>query len=142
MGGFFIRSTVRTPIYTPPTSAKLRDMGERMVAYIRNRTRAGLDEDNRLFAPYSPAYARVKGTARPDLTRSREMLDKLKVIRAGNKSVSIGWTSPTLRARARWQADGNSKQGRPPRPFFRLAPSRITIIRKEAGLFGKARRTR
>lgn len=123
------------PVYSPPTTDQMRRLGQALIDFIRDRTRRGYDEDGRTFKPYSPAYARIKGTTRPDLTKSGAMLDRLMVLNSSPKQVIIGWRSLELYDRAGYMQRGYGK--RPARRFMGVPATRVSEIRKSIGIFGR-----
>jgi hypothetical protein len=75
----------------------MRDIGMMAIRAIRTRTRLGRDADGGAFAPYSPGYAKRKGSTHVDLTLSGDMLNALEIIDATPTSVTIGWTRAEAR---------------------------------------------
>ena len=76
-----------------PTEAYMRKLGEQLAVRIENRTLAGLDEDGKPFAPYSPEYqARKKyGRSTVDLHLASEMFKDFGVVSATSKRVALGF---------------------------------------------------
>jgi hypothetical protein len=58
---------------------------------IVRRTISGLDEDERAFQPYSPAYAKAKGSARVTLQVSGAMLNAIQITDVTDTSVTLGF---------------------------------------------------
>jgi hypothetical protein len=87
-----------TQAFPKPSSVTLtdiplmREIGRQAISAIRARTRMGRDADGRAFAPYSPGYAKLKGSTSVDLTVSGDMLSALEIIDVTPTSVTIGWT--------------------------------------------------
>lgn len=115
--------------------------GREILARIRARTTAGLDEDQRPFRPYTPAYAAWKATHRRgwtgtvDLTLTGQMLRNLELVYLSARRVVIGFLAPAMAARA---AGNEVRHGRRflgvPRAWLDLwsptgAPSAVTFRR-------------
>jgi hypothetical protein len=110
-------------------------IGKALIDQIVARTRSGLDEQNRPFAPYAGTRTvtvqgrnargqfgpgrretknfnrRRKRNGKPygavvDLTDSGDMLDKMVPFQQTDRSVRVGWQSPTLKKRASYHEQG------------------------------------
>jgi hypothetical protein len=82
-----------------PTKAMMLRAGNRHKKEVKDRTRGGLSQNRRSFAPYSAAYARQKGQTNVDLWLTGAMQRGYKVIEVDRHHYRLGWTDPELEAR-------------------------------------------
>lgn len=73
------------------TPEDMREIGLLARERIVTRTLRGQDAHNQAFAPYSPEYAKQKGSAFVDLTVSGNMLNHLQIMEVDDDSVTLGW---------------------------------------------------
>lgn len=106
------------------------DIGEDIVAFIRERTQKGLDINNNLFAGYSKFYEKSGETV--DLRFSGDMMADLEVLSHGPGFIVIGFVDETSNDKARWSQDpyGKAKGKRPPREFVGISPKDLSRILK------------
>jgi hypothetical protein len=94
----------------------MRRAGEQAANGIRERTRRGIDEDGRPFAPGADGQ-------RVDMSASGRMLNDLTVLEATNYSLKIGFkTDPSARIAALHDA-GTSRM--PSRRFLGLSAAMV-----------------
>ena len=105
---------------------------------VQTKTEKGLDYRSRKFEPYSPAYAKKKGTSRANLKDTGKMLDAIdtKVLNANHGKVFVesrSYTGKGKRARTDMVAQihntGTGKQ--PEREFMNITPSALKKLKKK-----------
>lgn len=92
-------------------------IAEEIIDFIRDRSFAGLDKDNKKFVRYTEGYAKKKGVNRGDvdLVLEGEMMDELRVISHKPGQILIGYENGTT---ANAKAEGNitGSYGKDPDP--------------------------
>jgi hypothetical protein len=77
------------------TADDMREIGLLARERIYRRTISGVDAQGNAFAPYSPEYAKAKGSATGssvvNLQLSGNMLNHMGVIEVTDDSVTLGW---------------------------------------------------
>ncbi len=76
---------------TLTTADDMREIGLLVRERIYRRTVSGIDAEGQPFAPYSPDYAKVKGSSRVDLQVSGNMLNHMTIVDVSEDSVTLGW---------------------------------------------------
>ncbi len=109
-----------------PSANEMRQLGTEIRDRIEDRTRRGLDEENRAFRPYKGGL--YKGKAIPDLYDSGRMLNDLQVTKAEPGTVEIGFISTASEDVARFHMGGTRHL--PPRRFLGIAAHWIEDIRR------------
>lgn len=124
------------------TASQRLEVGEKVVEFIRARTREGNNVFNRKWAGkagrYTPAYAKKKGRSSPvDLTFSTEMLEAMRhlVSKSSRGEITIGFAKGTTIER---KAEGNIQgtyggrgDGTRARPFLDILQKDLTAIISE-----------
>lgn len=98
---------------------RMRHGASRLAVQIAERTRSGRDAQGRAFRPYSPAYAKRKGSTKVNLISVEahpHMLDGLDVLSATKNRAEIGWHDGDLADRAAFNEAGGTH--RPKREFL------------------------
>lgn len=114
-----------------PMAGVVEDIKER----ILTNTAASHDYRGRNFKPYSTAYAKKKGTTRPDLCVSGRMLGALKarVVDPRHGQVFVASEQESGRAStamlAQIHTTGTGKQ--PQREFLNITPNALQVIKKK-----------
>lgn len=109
-----------------PASTR-QQIGQDIIDKIKRRTAQGLDENNNIFAPYSPDYDK-SGTV--NLKVSGDMLAGLKVLSTGDGFIRIGFDSTRSNDKAAYiQQPRGQKVGRQPiRRFVGISQQDLNII--------------
>lgn len=121
------------------TSGQRQAIGQDIVEFIRTRSVAGKDKNNRNFPRYTKKYAAEKGQTNVDLVLSSEMLEALKVLKHRSGSVTVGYNKGDTRNNG--VAEGNRKgtygQSRPipgkKRDFLGISSGFLKQIVRENG---------
>jgi hypothetical protein len=74
------------------TADDMRELGLMAREQIVRRTLGSRDVENAPFAPYSPEYAKAKGSSFVNLQVSGNMLNDLGITALDDDSVTLGWT--------------------------------------------------
>lgn len=99
-----------------------RSILQKLRKYILARTQSGKDTYNQSFLPYTPQYAKKKGTKKVNLRLTGHMLNDLKTI----NDDTIGITNPYAIAKAK----GNANHGR--QFMGNITPQQTRIIQQQA----------
>lgn len=104
-----------------------KQIGQDIIARIKERTSLGLDRNNRLFAGYSPNYEK-SGTV--NLRVSGDMLAGLEVLSHGRGFIRIGFASRRTNDKAAFiQAPRGQKAGNQPvREFVGISQADLNRI--------------
>lgn len=101
--------------YSDLTDSQKRQIGERVIENIRDRTLEGVDPDTGEAYPgysesykNSAAYKALKGGDTPNLRLFGTMMSNLQVLSTGPSSVTIGFTGEQAQ-----KSMGNKERGRP-----------------------------
>jgi hypothetical protein len=70
----------------------MRELGLLARERIIRRTIRGESASGGAFHPYSPAYAKAKGSSRVDLQVSGNMLNQMGIVDVTENTVTLGWT--------------------------------------------------
>ena len=118
----------------------VKQAGFQLVAIIREKTKKGIDFNDRRFAPYSDSYLkRLQSEGRPtavDLIYDNGMMGALTpsprtVRKTGKNKISIGFSNSQMRQRALF----NQVLNQPNREFFGFNDRTEKIISKQFNRF-------
>lgn len=98
-----------------------RTILQKLRKYILARTQSGKDTYNQAFLPYTPQYAKKKGTKKVNLRLTGHMLNDLKAI----NDDTMGLTNPYAIAKAK----GNANHGR--QFMGNITPQQTRIIQQQ-----------
>ena len=119
------------------TAHRMRNGASRVAVQIVERTRGGRDARGRYFKPYSPAYAKRKGSTKVNLIGIEDhahMLDGLDVLEARATRATRGWRDTALADRPGYTEAGG--KGRPAREFLEASETMLDelVAYLEAGM--------
>lgn len=124
----WIKETIPVPRKLRPNQREV--IAEEIVDFIRDRSFAGLDKNNRKFKKYSDKYAERKGVSIDDvdLVLTGELMEKLQVLKTAPGEITIGYEkSDPVNAKAEGNILGS--YGRDPNP--KKARDFLGITRKD-----------
>jgi hypothetical protein len=86
-----IKETIQLPRKLKPAQREV--IAEEVIDFIRDRSFAGLDKNNRKFKKYSDKYAERKGVPidEVDLVLTGELMEKLQVLKITPSEITIGY---------------------------------------------------